>query len=87
MAKIFVCIGQNVWGKGFTERQAVDAAKLEGGASSVKKRLIYLTTDPDVYVDGPGSIVYKPALGLKMVAKIDGRKHLPVDPPQFPLPE
>lgn len=51
---IYLVVGPNVWGKGFTLDQARDAA------GKPKQYLVYATADPWTYVDGMGCLTYTP---------------------------
>lgn len=47
---VFLVVGANVWGKGFDERSALDAA------SKPKRYVVFKSTDPWIYVDEMGYI-------------------------------
>jgi hypothetical protein len=50
---IYIAIGPYVWGKGFSEEQALSAL----GKPRPKQYMIFTCTDPWAYVDGWGLIV------------------------------
>jgi hypothetical protein len=54
---IFVAVGPQVWGKGFTKDQALAAMRSVAG-ERVKKYIVYETDDPWAFIDGMGRICY-----------------------------
>lgn len=56
---IYLAVGPNCWGKGFTPEQALDAAAQENRAARAH-HLIYAVTDPWATIDGMGGICYTP---------------------------
>jgi hypothetical protein len=53
---IYLAVGPNVWGKGFTPEQALQA----GGITARDGYLLYACADPWACIDGMGSITYTP---------------------------
>jgi hypothetical protein len=75
---IYIAIGPNVWGKGFTEDQARDACKAENGNRVPKETLVYTSTDPWAYIDEMGSIVHKQGSVYTLLARYKMRKRTAV---------
>jgi hypothetical protein len=53
--RIFIAVGPNVWGKGFTEEQALTAMHNVSG-SKVRQWILYVCTDPWAYVNYMGNV-------------------------------
>lgn len=56
---IFLCVGPNVWGKGFTRQQAIDACKAELGKTP-DRWLLFAAADPWASISDMGDITYTP---------------------------
>ena len=69
----FIVIGQYCWGKGDTEEQALANARKEGGASGVKRHLVYSVHD-ETYVDGMGCLCYPTEYKPVLIKRVIGKK-------------
>lgn len=68
---IYLAIGPNVWGRGFTEEQAISAA----GINQRRDRfIVFACADPWAYINGMGDITYTP--------RPDGKATVP-DPREY----
>ena len=54
---IYLAIRPNVWGKGFTKQQALDAA-IDGDKRARTHHVVVSCTDPWAYINGMGYIVH-----------------------------
>lgn len=68
--RVYLAVGPNCWGKGFTPEDAEKAARANYYPGSAGKRdampFIMFDAPPDVYVDGMGYTVYTPSLYAQM---------------------
>ena len=53
---IYIAIGPNVWGKGFTKDQALAAMRKSAGVARPKQWLVFTVTDAWAYVDQYGNL-------------------------------
>lgn len=56
---IYIAVGPNAWGKGFTPGQALDAC-IENNRDARRHYIMFECRDPWAYVDGMGAICYHP---------------------------
>lgn len=62
---IYIAVGQNIWAKGFTPRQALDGLKQESAQLAKAGYILYACYDPWAYIDGMGDINYVPIEGVE----------------------
>ena len=73
--EIFLCVGPNVWGKGFTEGQAITACREElHGGRRLPEYILYATTDPWAFIDGMGSLCHEQGTTYREVRRKGGSK-------------
>lgn len=61
MKLTFVTIIPNYWGKGDTPAKSLANAQKESGSKKKVPSILYITNDPECYVDGMGSFCYHPS--------------------------
>lgn len=58
---IYIAVGPNCWGKGFTQDQAL-AAAVSNNREARTKHLMYAVVDPWAVIDDMGGICYTPRM-------------------------
>lgn len=82
MTLTFVALIPNYWGKATTPEKALANAQKEAGSKRNTPVMIYVTNDPDCYVDDFGSFCYHTTEGMWVTRWHDG-----LQTEVWPLPE
>jgi hypothetical protein len=75
----FLCIGFTCWGRGQTSAEALRNARKAGGANNVRSHLLYLSADPEVYVDELNICQKAGSPPVLLVKRVRDGKELPLE--------